>query len=272
MCAPCSVGSVSSLPLIDHPCGVKSFRTAVRFNTNVVRLSCALDGRAPSVGGIRAGWVAPPSVARGAPTPLLAPPRSLWSRPRRVAGASGDRLSGFALPFFIGWRHRGCPWRLVAWLPRPRGVVCSYSRALWDCSPCGSQSQRTRPCRAPTPLASVAFSLLSPAPPFSPPMAPASICDNSISRDKIYRAILYRTKNDFVFEIKLTNTCTNVGSAAHTKIMFAGAPPPLPRPHRGTPCPTRGGYGVYGVGGWGSPPLACRPLSRCVRVKIRNGR
>lgn len=208
MCAPCSVGSVSSLPLIDHPFGVKSFRTAVRFNTNVVRLCCALMGRAPSVGCIRSGWVAPPSVARGAPTPLLAPPRSLWSRPCRVAGASGDRLSGFALPFFIGWRHQGCAWRLVAWLPRPLGVVCPYSRALWDCSPCGSQSQRTRPWRAPSPLASVACSLLSPAPPFSPLMAPAFISDNSISRDKIYRPILYRTMDDFVFEIKLPTART----------------------------------------------------------------
>lgn len=211
MCATCSVGSVSSLPLIDHPCGVKSFRTAVRFNTNVVRLTCALVGRAPSVGGIRSGWGAPPSVARGSPPPLLAPPRSLWSRPCWVAGASGDRLSGFALPFFIGWRHQGCAWRLVARLPRPLGVVCPYSRALWDCSPCGSQSQRTRSSRAPSPLASVAFSLLSPAPPFSPLLAPAFISDNSISRDKIYRPILYRTMDDFVFEIKLPKP------AAHKK-------------------------------------------------------
>ena len=54
---------------------------------------------------------------------------------------------------------------LVAWLPRPRVVVCPYSRALWGCSPFGSQSQRTRPCRAPSPLASVASSLRSSAPP-----------------------------------------------------------------------------------------------------------
>lgn len=208
MCAPCYVGSVSSLPLIDHPCGVKSFRTAVRLNTNVVRLTCALEGRAPSDGCIRAGSPAPHSVARGDPRPLLAPPRSLWSRPCRVAGASGDRLSGFALPFFIGCRHQGCAWRLVARLPRPLGVVCPYSRALWDCSPFGSQSQRTRPSRAPSPLASVACSLLSPAPPFSPLMAPAFNSDNSISRDKIYRPILYRTMDDFVFEIKLPTART----------------------------------------------------------------
>ena len=121
-------------------------------------------------------------------------------------------MSGFALPFFIGWRQWWCTWRLGAWRPRPLGVVCPYSRVLWDCSPCGSQSQRTRPSRAPSPLASVACSLLSPAPPFSPPLAPAFISDNSISRDKIYRAILYRTMDDFVFEIKLPTRCPHIKS------------------------------------------------------------
>ena len=38
-------------------------------------------------------------------------------------------------------------------------------------------------------------------------MAPAFISDNSISRDKIYRPILYRTMDDFVFEIKLPTRC-----------------------------------------------------------------
>lgn len=208
MCAPWFIGSVSSLPLIDHPCGFRSFRPAGRLNTNVVRLACALDGRAPSVVGIRAGSPTPRPQSLEGPVALLAPPRSLWSRPATVGGASGDRLSGYALRFFIGWRHRWCAWRLVAWLPRPLGVVCPYSRALWDCSPIGSQSHRTRPCRAPSPLASVAFSLRSPAPPFSPPMAPAFISDNSISRDKIYRPILYRTMDDFVFEIKLPTART----------------------------------------------------------------
>lgn len=202
--------SAGGFPEPPPACGCGGWRTNLRrlFNTNVVRITCALDRRAPSVGGIQAGWGAPPSVARGSPPPLLAPPRSLWSRPRRVAGASGDRLSGFALPFFVGWRHRGCAWRLVARLPRPRGVVCPYSRVLWDCSPFGSQSQRTRPWRAHSPLASVACSLLSHAPPFSPPMALAFISDNSISRDKIYHPILYRMIDDFVFEIKLPTART----------------------------------------------------------------
>lgn len=53
----------------------------------------------------------------------------------------------------------------VASLPRPRVVVGSYSRALWDCFTFGSQSQRTRSSRAPSPLASVASSLRSSAPP-----------------------------------------------------------------------------------------------------------
>ena len=54
---------------------------------------------------------------------------------------------------------------LVAWLPRPRVVVCTYYRVQGDCSPFGSQSPWTRPCRAHSPLASVASSLRSSAPP-----------------------------------------------------------------------------------------------------------
>lgn len=147
-----------------------------------------------------------PALSRsGGPPPLLAPPRSLWSRPRRVAGASGDRLSGSALPFFFGWRPRGLSERLVAWLPRPRGVVCPHSRARRGFSPFGSLSPRARSFRAPSPLASVAFSLRSPAPPVSPPLARAPTCANSKSTFKIYRAILYRTMYDFDFDFKLSN-------------------------------------------------------------------
>lgn len=147
----------------------------------------------------RSGGVPRPALSRsGGPRPSLAPPRSLWSRPRRVAGASGDRLSGSALPFFFGWRLRGLSWRLVARLPRPRGV-CSFRRG----SP-----------------ASVAFSLRSPAPPVSPPSALAPTCDNSKSTFKIYRAILYRTMYDFDFDFKLSNArryqLTSWGSAPLT--------------------------------------------------------
>ena len=114
--------------------------------------SGALPRRAPSKGS--GGPASPPRL-----------PRSLRSRPRRVAGATGERLSGLGyalpLPFFVGFRRR---WRFRA-----------------------------------------AASLRSAAPLWLPPPATAGTGGNSISRDKIYRAILYRTTDDFVFEIKLPN-------------------------------------------------------------------
>lgn len=162
--APSSAGGFPEPP---PACGCAGYRFHFRgLFITPPRAGSRPSGSAPTyAASCGRGPNSPPLSSSGGPVAPPPHPRSLRSRPRGVAGATGERLSGLGyampLPFFVGYRRRGCA--------------------------CTAASLRSA-------------ALLS-----QPPPATAGTGGNSISRDKIYRTILYRTIYDFVFEIKLPN-------------------------------------------------------------------
>lgn len=85
---------------------------------------CALNGHCPNVGAIRAGWGAPPSVARGVPP---SPPRSTplpLVAPRHGGRGYGRAVVGLRPPLFC---------RLARETKMPLSRYCSGSRYAFPC-------------------------------------------------------------------------------------------------------------------------------------------
>lgn len=98
-CVPCSVGLFVPAGTPPPSVGFSSFRTAVRFIC-LSAAPCTHPGCCPNVGAIRAGWGAPPSVARGVPpSPSRSTPLPLVA-PRHGGRGYGRAVVGLRPPLF----------------------------------------------------------------------------------------------------------------------------------------------------------------------------
>lgn len=145
----------------------------------------------------------PAPVARG---PSRPPP--LRSAPAVVVGGKGVRYPALGGGAFLSADALGALLRAGRFAPAfvglgagfspvasPAVLASRWSSAAADDAPCVSlASQPSARCVLP---AVVRARVLAPS-------APAPTCDNSKSTFKIYRAILYRTIDDFDFDFKLS--------------------------------------------------------------------
>ena len=200
---PSSVGGFRNLPRHSSGCGWRlpmPRSSLLLWRRSTSRPTAVAAAHAPSFAW---GPNSPRSFPSGGPVAPPPPPCSLCSHPRHggrgqgravslaalgaflsaTASKSSRGLGGFQLPGLSASGDRP----LWAWHPK------GSCRRLWDAAPFATERPRLSALSVlATLVRSPLFDLLS----------YAHFCAHSKSRDKICRAILYRTTDDFVFDFK----------------------------------------------------------------------